>query len=141
MTYVSRTLLQIVRMADGPSPWNRYQNDLWHWIKHARPLLAGGVAIPAEMPDVLSEHDYLKLAQEICKRVADNDPASEVKIRETTRGDTLGHEFLIWYHPPGAHQGLFLVIRDCGAFGELVTMFPPVEGRNYYDQQEGQPMH
>lgn len=140
--YVSRALSNVIRMADGPEPWSRYHNDLSHWVKHARPLLLGKIAIPAEIPAILSEGQYLAFAKDICWKAAQGFPATEVTIRESHQRDTFAkQQFLVWYQPPGVSRGLFLVVNDCGDFGELVTMFPPVEGRSYYDRQSGQVIH
>ena len=140
--YVSRALSNVIRMADGPKPWSRYHNDLWHWVKHARPLLSGKIAIPAEIPDIRSESQYVAFARDICWKAAQGFPGTEVTIRESRQRDTFAkQQFLVWYQPPGVSRGLFLVVNDCGDFGELVTMFPPREGRSYYDGQRGQVIH
>jgi hypothetical protein len=142
-------------MADGTG-WKRYQNDLWHWFKHTQPFLAGGALIPAEMPGIASEDEYLGLARAIAKKAADGAPGTEVAIR-AQRGpndrtaadiregktDALLHtEYLVWYLPPGASRGVFLVVGDGGGFGELRTMFVPDTGRAYFLEQDGAvPLH
>ncbi len=139
--YRSQALSNVTRMAEGPDrePWRKYQNGLWHWFKHARRLLAGKIAMAAKIPDIKSEEQYVALAGEICKRAAEGDAGTEVTIREG--GHDIDKQFLIWYGPPGISRGLFLVVNDRGSFGELVTMFPPEDGRSYYEDQAGQPMH
>jgi len=135
--YISRSLANVTQMAPGHAVWNREHNDLWHWFKHAQPLFVGKIAIPAEIPGVSSAQHYLALARAICQKAAWGEPGTEVTVRET-QGLI---EYLVWYHPPGLARGLFLVVKDCGAYGELQTMFPPIEGRSYYEAQHGHTLH
>lgn len=141
MVYKSRALQNVTRMAPGSRPWNRYQNDLWHWFKHARAMKSGKVAIPAEMGGVPSEGEYLRRAAEICRKAALGFPGIEVRVREYVKADMYGVHYVIWYQPPGKQRGLFLVVKDCGSHGELVTMFPPTEGRSYFERQSAAPLH
>ena len=144
----SQALSNVTRMARGQQAWNRYDNDLWHWFKHAQPLIVAGKAlVPAEIPGVRSEVEYLSLAREVCKRAANGHPGTEVKLRETgvddskTDGGSFGQEYLVWYQPPGTARGLFLVVIDRGAHGELKTMFPPTDGYSYFQAQGGVTIH
>jgi hypothetical protein len=142
MVYVSPALLNVTGMVQGSQDWNRYHNDLWHWFKHAQPLLAHGALLPAEIADIRSEDDYVALAREICRRAARGAAGAEVRVRESGQPDGMAiHEYLVWYEPPGAGQGLFLVVVDRGRHGELRTMFPPVGGYAYYEAQGGLPLN
>jgi hypothetical protein len=136
-TYVSRALSNVSHMAPGPEVWSRYQNDLWHWFKHAHPLFAGKIAIPAEIPGIGSPQQYLAMAREICRKAVAGEAGTEITVRET-KGL---REYLVWYEPSGYSRGLFLVVKDCGDHGELKTMFPPIDGRTYYEAQRGQALH
>jgi hypothetical protein len=137
--YVSRALQNVTCMAPGREAWSRYQNDLWHWFKHARGHVFGGVRVPPEIPGLPSEDRYLELAAEICRRAASGEPGTEVKIRERDALDGLAAiQFLVWFEPPGTRRGLFLVVNDRGDHGGLATMFPPIEGRACFDGQVGE---
>ena len=115
-------------MGPEKEPWRKYQNDLWHWLKHARPFLAPQIVIPAEIPGIESESEYLALAREICKKAAKGDSGTQFYIRLKTG------EFVVWYQPVCLTEGLFLVVRDLNSHGELVTMFPPEGGEDYYQE-------
>lgn len=78
---------------------------------------------------------------EICRQAAAGQPGTEIRSREKTDGDAWNRDYLIWYEPPGVSRGLFLVIKDCGEHGEVETMFPPTEGRAYFEQQAGSVLH
>ena len=141
MIYKVCALENVTRMSPGSKPWNRYQNDLWHWFKHARGIKSGKVRIPAEMSDVPSEGEYLRRAKEICRKAAMGFPGTEVRVREYIKADMFGLHYLIWYQPPGAGRGLFLIVKDRGSHGELVTMFPPLDGRSYFERQTADSLH
>jgi hypothetical protein len=128
-------------MAHGHETWNFHSNDLWHWFKHASPLHFGKVSIGPEMAGVKNEDQYVAAAREICRKAASGHPGTEIRARERRQGDSWSHDYLIWYEPPGVLQGLFLVIKDCGEHGEVETMFPPVEGRAYFERQVGDVLH
>ena len=135
--YVSRALGNVTCMAN-PMDWRRGHNDLWHWFKHAAPFVAGRALIRPEITGVGSPSEYIALARAICRKAADGDPSTDVRVRERHVYELLVTEYLVWYDPGGGGQGLFLVVKDCGAFGELQTMFPPLDGRSYFDDQVAQ---
>ena len=66
---------------------------------------------------------------------------NEVRVREYVKADMFGIHYLIWYQPPGAVRGLFLIVKDRGSHGELVTMFPPLDGRSYFERQTADYLH
>jgi len=123
-------------MAD-PADWRNHHNDLWHWFKHAQPFIAGKALIPPEMLGIGSPEGYLSVAREICRKAVAGETGTSLRVRQRHALDVLVTEYLVWYEPPGARHGIFLVVKDCGSYGELQTMFPPTEGRNYFDEQEG----
>jgi hypothetical protein len=139
--YTSRALSNVTSMAAGRAGWNLHSNDLWHWFKHASGLNIGRVAIPPEIRGIRDEQAYVAAAREICARAASGHPGTDVRIRETSQGDAIVRDYLIWFDPPGSPRGLFLVIKDCGDHGEVETMFPPVEGRAYFEGQSGGVLH
>lgn len=142
MVYVSRGLDSIHSMTAGwarDAQWNRF----WHWYKHAFPtILNGKIVKQAEMGRLPSDDAYLDLARDICRAAARGEEGTDVKVREVVREDSLfWHEWLIWYQPPGLRDGLFLVVKVVGTKGELKTMFPPEDGRAYFDRQEAAAVH
>lgn len=136
MVYASRALRNVTGMAPGVESWRRYQNDLWHWFKHARSYNFPGLP-QVDMRPLPSEEAYVAAATAICRLAAEGAAGSEVRQREAIRGSLLFQQYLVWYQPPGARRGLFLVVNDCHDHGELVTMFSPDDGRAYFDSQEG----
>jgi len=139
--FESRALANLTSMAPGRYDWNRYSNDLWHWFKHAAPLIQNGKALTRpDISNVANPDQYLFIARDICRRIVAGDPAGAVKLREQARGDLVVRDYLVWFHPPGMMRGLFLVIHDRGDHGELETMFTPADGRSYFDDQPGEPL-
>jgi hypothetical protein len=139
--YLSKALSNVTHMARGHDAWNHYNNDLWHWFKHASPLHFGNVSIGPEIAGINNPDQYVSAAREICRQAAAGDTGTEIKTRDRPRGDLAICDYLIWYKPPGVLQGLFLVIKDCGEHGEIETMFPPVEGKAYFERQAGEMPH
>ncbi len=139
--YSSRALSNVTHMAHGRQTWNLHSNELWHWFKHASALHTGNVAISPEIAGVKNEDHYVAMAREICRKAAAGQQGTEVRIREKPGGDVWNRDYLIWYEPPGVSRGLFIVIKDCGEHGEVETMFPPIEGRAYFEQQGGDVLH
>jgi hypothetical protein len=137
--YVSQALSNVTCMAN-PADWRRYHNDCWHWFKHAQPFIAGNALIPKEMKGIASEAEYLKVARAVCQRAAEGDSDVTLSVRQRASGSELVTEYLVWYKPKGATRGIFLVVKACGAYGELQTMFPPDTGRTYFDDQKGAPL-
>ena len=139
MVYVTRGLQNIQSMTIGRERDERW-NQFWHWIKHARPFMARGKVVrPAEIGGVPSEEAYLALAREICIAAARGENGTDIKVREVRReGGLFWVEWLIWYQPLGWQEGLFLVVKVLGSQGELKTMFPPEDGRAYFDDQAGE---
>ena len=139
--YRLKALTNIQCMKQGSRPWNRYENDLWHWFKHARSVFMPGIHIPAEIPNLNSEHEYLNLARAICKMAAEGYPGTEVSIQELNRYEAMYTDILVWFQPPGRSRGLFIVVKDCGSYGELVTMYPPIDGRLHYEEKRKEIIH
>lgn len=137
MLYLSTALSSVTGMVPGSNPWDMYQNDLYHWFMHARPFLVQNKVIPAEIPGLSSPEDYLAIAKVACKQAAMGFSGTEVSIRETANII----DYLIWYQPYQISQGLFIVVKDCGQFGLLRTMFPPIDGKLYFENQRKDTLH
>ena len=105
----------------------------------SRPLVGSGVQpvldsrVPPDTPGIKSADHYLAVAREMCKQAAECVSGTEVKVRD---GDPL--QYLIWWCPSGITKGLFLIVTSRGTHGELETMFAPHEGKDYFDDQEGE---
>ena len=139
--YASLALSNVTGMAPGHERWNERSNDFWHWFKHTQPLHSRGSVVPADTRGIRTEEQYVAVAREICRNAARGNPHAQVKVRQRTVGDRWITDYLIWYHPPGVPQGLFIVVNDCGKHGEIETMFTPDDGRAYFDRQEGEYPH
>ena len=137
-TYTSISLSNVTCMAPGADTWNRYSNDLWHWVKHASGYLSRGVMRTPEIRGISSETRYVELAAQICRGAVSGASGTEVKVRERNVVDGVARiQYLVWFEAPGMRSGLFLVVTDCGDHGELETMFAPIEGKSYFDEQPG----
>src|SRR5262245_61657985 len=104
-------LANITCMAQ-PDDWRHRHNDLWHWFKHTQPLIDKGALLLPDLPDLATPEDYLALARRIGKGAANYEPGSEFKIRTRSEYEKLILEYLVWWGPPGAHDGIFLVVKD-----------------------------
>jgi hypothetical protein len=128
-------------MSEGHEPWSRYQNDLWHWFKHAQPFILGGMRRPAEMTGIKTEQEYVSLASAICRAAANGVPGTEVRLRTKVYSDRLVQQYIVWCESSSQPRSLFIVVNDCGSHGELVTMFPPEEGRAYFEREQAELIH
>ena len=116
--------IQFVRSVVSPVP------DLWS-APPSNPFLTHGFL---QTPPVSNLRIITWLSQgRLCKQAADCVSGTEVKVRD---GDPL--QYLIWWCPSGVTKGLFLIVTSRGTHGELETMFAPHEGKDYFDDQEGE---
>ena len=139
--YNSQALVNITGMAPGPQgSFRQYQNDIWHWFKHASSF----VTPPDVFPPVghFTVDDYLNKARELGRMVASGQSNTYVKVRESTHYEQISTDFLIFSEAGRAPaSSLFMVMRCHDGYGELVTLFSPSSGKNYFDSQDGELLH
>ena len=96
-------------------------NDVWHFVHHC-------LMPHTKMQGIMSVDQYLAMAREIGRRAADGAPGTYIKERDNG-------EILIYWEPAPKKQGLFMAVVPLGTRGEIKTLFPPQEGKDYFDDQ------
>ena len=80
------------------------------------------------MQGIMSVDEYLAMAREIGRLAADGRVGTYIKERDNG-------EILVYWEPAPKKRGLFMAVVPVGTRGEIKTLFPPEEGKNYFDDQ------
>ena len=111
-------------------------NDLWHWFKHARPVLG---LTQADMGSLPSPEAYLALGRAVCRYADRGGPGSRIAHRLASgpaNTDFVAWDtYVVWCKPPGVAVGLFAAVVDRLTHGELATLFAPDDGESYFQRE------
>jgi len=133
--YKSAALLNLTGMTKGAGPLG--DNAFWHWYKHAAAKIGLGFPTAPDVRGAPTVQDYLKLANAICRDAASGCSGTEVRYREGTsnKSEIIASSYVVWYQPDPTLTGLFLAVKDCHDHGELITMFAPDDGYDYFERE------
>jgi hypothetical protein len=120
---MSQTVLILTNLIGFTRGADRFDsNDVWHFVHHC--LMPN-----ASMPKVMTVDQYFKIGQEMGRRAAKGFPGTYIKERDNG-------EILVYWEPAPGKKGLFMAVAPIGTRGEIKTLFPPDEGKRYFDDQK-----
>ena len=119
---MSRTALILRNLIGFTRGSDRFDaNDVWHFVHHC-------LMPHSKMRGVMTVDQYLAMAREIGRRAADGLPGTYTKERDNG-------EILVYWEPGPEKEGLFMAVAPIGTQGEIRSLFPPEDGKRYFDDQ------